>query len=426
MVNEKLQKIITQAAITVPYYKELFKNHNIDPLKINDENDLVKIPVLAKDIVQNSPEKFLSTEFKRYQKRSILAIHNTSGSSGKCMHIQWSMLDYTRSMFPLWMIRKKIYEIDTNDRLLSFHTNIFANNALTNHEQKVLMKNNRVLSLSNLYLNGKQVEFYYNEMVSFQPNWISGQPCSIFLLADYIKSNNKKVPESLRYIELTGEYLFDNIYNKIKNVFNVPIANMYGMVETNGIACQCKIGNMHILNSNVVVEILNNNNEVVNKGEEGGIFVTSLTNTAMPLIRYETGDRGIIYNKLDCTCGRKDAILKVKAGRISEFIDTQDRKKLTPFTLCYPISIINDEMGNPIKQYQVIQNDINNFTVIIALDESFKGWEKSIKECYCKSLNNTCLNSSTWEFIFRDYIYPDNVTGKYRFFINKINHKVRM
>lgn len=426
MSNMKLQAILKYAADTVPYYKVLFEKQGINCSEIVNGKHFAKIPILTKDIVQNLSDEFISTDFLRYPKRSELMLNSTSGSSGKCLQVKWSGMDYMRSMFPLWMRRGKIYGINTSDKLLSFHTNIFSGNVSANNEQKLLMQGGRVLSLSNLNFDKNQVDFYYKEMMDFNPTWLSIQPSVAFLLADYVKKNNRKLPGSLRYIELTGEYLFDHVLNKIKEAFPVPIANMYGMVEVNGIAHQCKNGNMHILNSNVFVEVLDNNKETVDFGEKGEIFVTSLTNMAMPLIRYGTGDRGILFDASYCTCGSEAPVLSVKAGRISEFADARDGEKLTPHMFCYPVTVINDDMGNPIKQFQVIQNDVDDFLVTFTLEKSFNGWENSITKYYRKLMGDTILKSARWHFAFKDAIYPEEKTGKYKFFINKTSLKENM
>lgn len=426
MLGKKLQDMLIHSVGTVPYYKALFKKYSIDLPDIKDKKGLERIPVLTKNIIQKNLDDFLSSDYLRYPKRADLMTHSTSGSSGMCMQIQWSKTDYLRSMFTLWMIRKKVYGIDTNDKLLSFHTNIFSSSVLVNNEQKILL-NDRVLSLSNLCSNENQIEFFYSEMMNFNSVWISAQPSTVYLLADYMKMNNKKAPESLKYIELTGEYLFDSTLRRIKEAFKgVCIANMYGMVEANGIACQCKNGNLHVLEPNVLVEILDSEAKPVNEGKEGEIYITSLTNTAMPLIRYSTGDRGILYDIFNCPCGNKSPVLDVKAGRVSELADTEDGKRLTPHIFSYPIKIINDEMSNPIKQFQIIQNDINDFTVILVLEITFNGWDNSIKEYYCKLMKDTCLKSARWDFIFRDNIYPDDISGKYKLFINKTDKKGRI
>lgn len=109
------------------------------------------------------------------------------------------------------------------------------------------------------------------------------------LLSHFIKENNMSVPKSLKYIELTGELLLDSDRNLIEDVFHIRPINMYGTNETNGIAIECNHGNLHILEDNVIVEVLKNGMPVMD--EEGDIFVTCLNNYAMPFIRYETGDK---------------------------------------------------------------------------------------------------------------------------------------
>lgn len=107
MPNNKLYKIISYAVEMVPYYKKLFNERNINIASIREEGDLANIPLLEKDIIQSLSESFMSSEYLKYPKSAEIIVHSTSGSTGKPLSINWSYKDYIRSMYPLWIIRKK-------------------------------------------------------------------------------------------------------------------------------------------------------------------------------------------------------------------------------------------------------------------------------------------------------------------------------
>jgi phenylacetate-CoA ligase len=71
---------------------------------------------------------------------------------------------------------------------------------------------------------------------------------------------------------------------------------------------------------NTLVEI-QRNGEVLGPGEMGSITVTTLTNHAMPLIRYDIGDAGTMSPD-ECACGRRGDMLKSIEGREDDFIKT--------------------------------------------------------------------------------------------------------
>ncbi len=418
MINSQLQKIILYAYNTVPYYKEIFDINGILPQDIYSFDDLERLPVLTKEQIQASPQDYLSKQYSYFPKNKDLSIKRTSGSTGKYMKIYWDNQDDLKSMLNLWMTRKKEYGIDAKSKFCSWYTTMYSYNKLSEVGQNQIIYNGRNLALSKIGINQESIKNQYSEIIKFDPDWFFIQPSIAYLLAEYISNNNLELPKSLKYIEFTGEYLFEEIRNKIENVFSVPVSNMYGCNETNGIAIECKQGNMHLLSGNLYVEILENGQRV-GDGEEGDIHLTCLTNYAMPFIRYAIGDRGALFKSHNCPCGRESAVLKLSTGRVSDFISTSEGGKINCYVFLYTIELINESMGNPIKQFKIIQNAINSFIVYLVIGMSFIGWKDSICKSFCENLKEESLKEAAWEFNFVQNIYPDSVTGKIKFFENK-------
>ena len=168
------------------------------------------------------------------------------------------------------------------------------------------------------------------------------------------------------------------------------------------------------------IELLGLFNSVLLKqvfDEEGDIYVTSLNNHAMPFIRYETGDRGILSKQ------NGELILDVKTGRVSEYISLKNGEKLNSYTISGAMEYTNESMQNVIKQYQAIQTGIDEFKMIMVIDPKFNGWKAAVEENFIENIRKNQLKESNWKFEWTDLICPEANTGKYRFFKNEIVKK---
>ncbi len=422
MVSELLKKIIVHAYNTVPYYKKLFDINNINLTSLTT-NNFESIPILNKDHIQDNYDMFLSETYKTYPENKYITIKRTSGSSGKYLKVLWSKKDEVRSLFQLALARKKYYSIEPYDKYCSFYTTLYRNNKLCKESEKCINYSDKNLVFSKLHMEEENLNCYYNEMIKFQPKWVFIQPSIALLFADYINSNKLQVPKSLKYVEYTGEYLFESLRNEIEYTFCNNTANMYGCNEVNGIAYECNYGRMHVLSNNVFVEILKDG-VPVHEGEEGDIYITGLTNYAMPFIRYNIGDRGRLFNRFRCNCGNKEPVLELVSGRISEYISLENGKKMNCYVVLKAIEEVNEHMGSPIRQFKIIQKDLTNFKTYFVLKLSFYGWEDSIRDYFLQQISKLNIGKIIWKIEFVDrIIYPEKQTGKFNFFKNEITTK---
>jgi len=88
-------------------------------------------------------------------------------------------------------------------------------------------------------------------------------------------------------------------------VVPAPVVNYYATTETGPIAWECPLstGRFHVLTPEVWVEV-----------EAGEVLVTRLRDSALPLLRYRTGDRARLVEGV-CDCGRRGWSLLELAGR---------------------------------------------------------------------------------------------------------------
>jgi phenylacetate-CoA ligase len=84
---------------------------------------------------------------------------------------------------------------------------------------------------------------------------------------------------------------------------------------------------------------------------EGDLVATLLVNRAMPLLRYRTGDRGVLRPGR-CTCGCPMPLLGVVTGRTADILIMRDGHRISPYALTSAIERIPG-----LLRYQVSQLD---------------------------------------------------------------------
>ncbi len=256
----------------------------------------------------------------------------------------------------------------------------------------------------------------YKKMKEFKPVWLIIQPSIANLMYECLTSNNLPLITSISYVELTGEILDTTVRQKMKKLFDCHVANQYGANEVNSIAYECPCGNMHIMENNVYVEIIKDRRCVLN--EMGEICITSLTNSAMPLIRYLIGDIGKL-KRFHCECGNKAPILEHIYGRNSQWIINESNNKITPYIIVGVFNHINRVFNEVIIQYQVIQNSYTSFLIKLFLEDTdipYNFIEYEIKRKLKEELNFTF----NLEFKYYDDFFDKYGEEKHSFFFNLI------
>lgn len=217
---------------------------------------------------------------------------------------------------------------------------------------------------------------------------------------------------SIKYIEMTGEEFTDELRIRIQECFHCPVVNQYGANEVNSIAYECPMGNLHCLEDNVFVEILNDEGKPVPEGEAGNIYVTTCHNHVMPFIRYGTGDIGSLEQNT-CSCGHKGRILKLRSGRKDDWVRMEDGQKVNPYVFVQAVDCVNAIYDRCIFQFQVIQTAYRNFQVLLAVDEEEE--QMNIQQCFVDNIGHTDLKGAEYEFHFYDKLFPE-INGKRKFF----------
>ena len=191
-------------------------------------------------------------------------------------------------------------------------------------------------------------------------------------IVNYLDSINSQ-PLDCNFKSLIGisERLDPAIKVSIKKYFNVDMVSRYSNAENGMLAQQPKDKEYFEINwASYYIEILNlNNNIPVIIGELGRIVITDLFNYCMPIIRYDTGDIGI----MDIIDSKK--VLTKVEGRIMDMLKNTSGEILSTSVLM----VINKY--TEVLQRQIIQKTKKEYLFKLKIEnETFERQEDFVNE----------------------------------------------
>ena len=403
MRKRRLYDILSYCKKNVPYYKECLENINyMDDICI----PLSMLPVVNKQEYIENTNSFLSNE----EYENDLVWEFTSGSTGQPLKICKSKRE---RVIQGWMLQATRREngLDVGiSVMIRFHNYVNEfNNGNTDILKEPVLVNNQIY-FPTLYFNSENINKLCELLRPYEKAWFYGTPSQIYKICNLL---DRDFPISkITYIELFGEVLFKHHKEQIQSVFRCPIRNMYGCHEIWAIAYECACGNLHILENNVILEVLDKEGNSVGYDQEGEIVLTSLIQKSMPFIRYKIGDRGKI-KRSECLCGRTSDVLDLSAARIADDIVLKDGRKISSIIFLHILMLINQEKVI-IKQFQVYQRSYRKFEIIIAM--SSKKNEKRIESIFYQILNDVLMENLELDFTYLDNIEIDSQSGKLKYF----------
>ena len=403
----QLQRIIQHAYHKVPYYRQLFDQHSIEPQRIKTIADLALIPITTRKTVQSQPVKQIIAQ--GLNPTHLLAV-TTGGSSGIPLTIYRTWLEErllnqfrwrTFSVYG-WQASDKICEVrflyntqGENQQIQNFIQRL-------NYYQRVAI---------NCFLPVDQI---IAQLGQHRPDIIGGLPMVMERVAQAVLAQDCAITPP-KFIVAGGEVMTQQMQQTISNAFKAPVFNIYGSNEFNMLAWQCpQSANFHVCEDNVIIEILKEGKPVA-VGESGEMIVTGLNSFSMPFIRYHLGD--LVTKGEACgSCGLPYATIRQVVGRMLDYLVLADGREVHPITL---IPLIRDVTW--IKGYRLIQETVDHLSFnVIPTHKPTIEQENTFKEQICTILQAPMRI---------DLYYVDELTleksGKFRIFQSRVRSVYR-
>jgi len=359
--NSLLRNMILYAYENVPYYQELFKKNGIVPSDIQGKEDLRVIPFLTKDVLSRNPDKLIS----KIVKPGALKPGSTGGTTGtpitfyrdqdsewKIDGSNWRFWKYCGYQLGMGLAR-----LWGNEKDLLESVNLYG-------KLQCVMNNETILNffdVSEVSLHG------YVEMIKKKkPLYWKGYSSAVYAFVRYLKRNGASIPFPKAVI-ITADKIDDQQRGELDDFFAGSVFSEYGCREFSIIGFECPLHDgIHVSMENMVVEVVDTSN---NDGYSE-VVITSLTNWAMPFIRYKLGDGAseLINNK--CQCGISLPRIKSVAGRVTDFVVTKTGKLIHGEFFAH---LLYETKG--FEHFQVIQKEIGKAIMYLERNEFFSEGE---------------------------------------------------
>lgn len=398
--NKKFLDFLDYALTYCPFYKEFYKNVDLDSIK--SVNDIHLLPILDKETLRSNMKDVYTTEDVPY------GYSMTGGTTGKSLVVKMTKEDWQKRMAYLdWF--KSLYGFTmTKDRHARFNGKPIIP---LGQKSKVFWRDNKAVNqriYCSFYTLEENIKYFVDNLNEFKPVEMDGYISMMYRIAKYMQDHNIKPDFSPVAIFPTSETVLQVHRDIIENVFGCKVRDQYASGEGAPFIIEFPDGYMHECLDTGVFEHIK-----TDRGTK--LLVTSFTTHGTPLIRYDIGD-----NIIECTEDDHPdenigfPAIKAIDGRKADSLYSEERGHISYVTL----SGVIKHLPNSIVNIQFIQDRIDHILIRAVVD----------KERYDKKGEKHIFEELAMRFgkkMSFDIEYVDEIErtsgGKLRMIINKVN-----
>jgi phenylacetate-CoA ligase len=393
--SRQLRSLVRYSAARVPFYRDLYAAHGVDPATFRGLPDLSSLPMVDKRLMRAAGGAILSLDAP-----SKLVTIRTSGSTGEPFtfqvdqrHDQWRKAQCLRPYVSNGRrLRDKVL------RLTAFpiqRTPWFSRLGLLRETQLHCSTEPRGVVAA---------------WRRYAPDILQGYPADLRALAHYCLEAGEPLRPAPRLIFSDSGLMLPDTRALIARAFGISATDIFGTFESDNTAFECAVHNgYHIASDSVILEIVQDG-KPVRIGEAGELVVTVLGNRTSPFIRYNLKDIGRLSAQ-PCPCGLAFPLLSVIEGRANDLLRLPGGRTLGPSGAL----VLMTQFADAIIQYQLRQLAIGHFELFIVPSNRFAqlGPQPIIDALRSQ------LGAATIELRLVAAIAPDR-SGKLRAFISQL------
>lgn len=336
--DRRLRWLVRHAARTMPFYRELLQRKGIDPSSIRGFGDLHRLPLIGRNVLRDAREAAWDQDLKSNHR----IVASTSGSSDEPLALTFRFSDRLRK-HAVGLHCMSLYG------WRPWHRGMALGSQTMPHDHGL----ERLGICRWAWIDpSRPVREWLAAYDSLKPHALHSYPSA---LREFCFEARKRGPLNWlpRVLSVGGELCSEELKSLVTDVFGQPPLVMYGAVEGGRLAFECRAHRgLHVRPDAVHVEILDEGRPT-RAGEQGSVVITSLINTAMPIIRYQLGDLAS-WEPGECPCGLWWPRLTLYQGRKNEVIPLPGGRRI-------PVTSLGAIVGKSrfIRQFQFVRRAEN-------------------------------------------------------------------
>ena len=287
-------------------------------------------------------------------------ISSTSGSTGTPFSVTQDFKKRNRTIADL-KVFGELCNYPSHERMVFFRV---INSKL--HRTPEQEDRENIYYIDSSDLGDAHLEEMKNTLLEKKPRIVFSYSSTLVELAKYIgRTGIPKSGFSTKSVLTGGEGLSDENRKLLEKVFGCTVYRRYSDMELGILGQDMGNGSEYILNwGSYYFETLKiNSDEPTAPGEAGRIVITDLFNYAFPMIRYDTGDLGV----LDDSNPNEFPKLKEIYGRVRDCVYATDGRLISPAKVS--VMMWGSES---VKQWQFIQETKNDYVLKLNCDKKIE------------------------------------------------------
>ena len=295
----KLGRILDYVVQNSIFYRDLFAQAGLQVSEINSLTDLTRIPFTAPSMPAEKPYQFLCVPQTEISRVYTL---NTSGTTASPKKVFFDESDIRRVIDFMGAAMKAV---SMEEGLSQYKAYLLLPNGKPDSQARLLERGIVKLGdsavVGDIGLNeSEQIRDIQRE----RPDIVFGSTTRLARLTQ-IGSEHCDLRElGVKMLFVTSEYLSTALRERMSQAWGCSVYQHYGMTELGfGFAVECRAHDgFHFHDGDFIVEVIDPDTGSPITDGEGELVVTTLNRSAMPLIRYRTGDLSST-NYESCQCG---------------------------------------------------------------------------------------------------------------------------
>ncbi len=310
---ERLQSTLNRAFRSVPFHRDRLKSNGTDPARVEAVADLAAMPFMTRrHLGENYPYGLFAVPL-----RDIVRIHTAPGTT-----LNPSVSGYTARDLRQWtaMVAKSLAVAGVGaDDILQISLDPGLSDWGRDYKMGAEAIGASVIPNSLLSLE-KQLMV----LRDYRTTALVTTPSYAARIAETVHDAGIGVDRmALKTLILVGEPVEAAARRHLEQLLRVSTWVHYGLSEVPGpaLAYECPYHEgLHVHDDHFIVEIVEpDTGRLVADEEEGELVLTSLTASAMPLIRFRTGDRARRLSA-PCSCGAPETRIVWCTGRSDDLL----------------------------------------------------------------------------------------------------------
>ncbi len=316
---EQLRRLCTLADQRSPFYRAHFARAGFDPRDLRRVEDLAALPRIDRQTLHENLEAMCIA-----RPRAGMDLISTGGTSGEPVYFyldrnrspieyaylvsSWGRAGY-RLGLPLAVFRGQVVPPDAHG---------------LRHACEPLLRHHHY---SAFHMTDANIGRYLDHVADLGPCFLHVYPSTAAALARFLQRSGQPAPANIHGVIAESEIVYPQQRQMIEQALGCRVFSCYGHSEKLVLAAECEsCSDYHFWPTYGYAELLDEaGRPVTTPGQRGEIVGTGFISSAMPMIRYRTGDWATCVGRRCSACGREGLIVRdIRGHRTQEVLICAD------------------------------------------------------------------------------------------------------